>query len=157
MDKTLLNNRIEELTKDFSLSKYNFLKISYLVRLINETSHFSSHCKTCAANEAKLEALVEEIPFLNDIEHRQPYENQFNAIRKHFHGSHAFIPPHYFSSRLSVIGIIAGISLAAIIARFFAGNITIDTILAGFVIGLAGGYSIGAIKEMSFRKEKKII
>lgn len=157
MDKALLYNRIEELTKDFSLSKYNFLKISYLKRLIDETDNFAMHCKTCESNKFLLADMVEEIPLLDDIDHRQPYEKQFNQIRNHFHLHHGFIAPHHFSSRYSIFGLMLFAVMAAVVSWFVNKRINIDLLLSGGALGLIIGYLWGAKLELNFRREKKMI
>jgi hypothetical protein len=156
MNQKLLIDRVESLSEGFSLSKYNFLKISYLLKLIEESDHFSTQCKTCAENKKILANMVEEIPFLDDIEHRQPYEKQFNQIRRHFHREHGFIPPYRFSATYSLIGILAG-TLSATLVSFVFGGFNIDVFLAGAVIGLIAGYFLGSAKELKYRKSKKMI
>lgn len=157
MDKLHKLQQIEELTKDFSLSKYNSLKISYLVRLINDTDHNLPSCEECRLNQTILEEMTEEIPYLDDIEHRQPYETKFNKIRKHFHKAHGYIPPYYFSSRYIIVGLLAGGSIAAIISFLLSKQVVVDVVLAGITIGLFGGYFIGSFRELQFRQSKKII
>ena len=156
MDNTLLFNRIEELTKDFSLSKYNFLKISFLIKLIEETNHFSPQCNICSENKKLLANMVEEIPFLDDIEHRQPYEKQFNHIRRHFHREHGFIAPYRFSATYALVGVLTG-SLSVTLVSFLFGSFNIDVLLAGAVVGLITGYFFGSAKELKYRKSKKMI
>jgi hypothetical protein len=157
MNKKILIDRVEYLAKDFSLSKYNFLKISYLKRLIDETNNFSSHCDTCASNKAVLESMVEEIPLLDDIEYRQPYEKQFNNIRSHFHRQHGFIAPHHFSARYSILGAMMVVVLLAVVSWFAIKKINFDLLLAGGALGLIIGYLWGAKLEQNFRREKKMI
>jgi hypothetical protein len=149
--------RIDELTKDFSLSKYNFMKISFLVRLIEDTNLNSASCDVCRRNQDKLELMVEEIPHLDDIEHRQPYEEKFNSIRTHFHKKHSYIPPHYFSSRYSIVGLIAGGSIVALISYLLSGHVVADLALAGIAFGLIVGYIGGSYMELKYRQSKRII
>jgi len=156
MDENLLYNRIEEHTKDFSLSKYNFLKISYLIKLIEESDRFSTQCNTCSENKKLLANMVEEIPFLDDIEHRQPYEKQFNQIRRHFHREHGFIAPYRFSATYALVGILTGSLLSAFVS-FIISGFNIDVLLVGAVVGLIVGYFIGSVKELKYRKSKKMI
>jgi len=157
MDYKTQLQRIEELTRDFSLSKYNFLKISFLVRLIEDTDLNSTSCEECRGNQAVLEEMIEEIPLLDDIEHRQPYEKKFNNVRTHFHKKHGYIPPHYFSSRYSIIGLLLGGSIAALISNLLTEHVVIDLALAGFAVGLIAGYLWGSYKELQYRQSKRII
>lgn len=157
MDYKTQLQRIEELTRDFSLSKYNFLKISFLVRLIEDTDLNSTSCEECRGNQAVLEEMIEEIPLLDDIEHRQPYEKKFNNVRTHFHKKHGYIPPHYYSSRYSIIGLLLGGSIAALISYLLTEHVVIDLVLAGFAVGLIVGYLWGSYKELQYRQSKRII
>lgn len=150
-------SRIEELTKDFSISKYNLLKISFLIRLIEESENHSSSCAECEANMGVLVGLIEEIPLLDDIEHRKPYENEFNRIRKHFHQKHGFIPPYYYTSRWSLFGGLIGLVFAIVISFIAVGVISKDGVLAGITLGVIVGYLFSSFKELKFRKTKKII
>lgn len=150
-------DRIEKLTKDFSVSKYNLLKISYLEKLLDESFIRVNECEICNQNLGELEKMIEEIPFLDDIEHRSPYEKKFNAIRKHFHKTHSFIPPYHFSSQWTIAGILIGTLLAVFIFYYKVGTFTIDSALAGATIGLIVGYLIGSAKELSYRKNGKIL
>lgn len=162
MDNSEINvasqiSRIEELTDQFSISKYNFLKISFLVRLIEDSEKFAPECSECQTNRKILHSLIEEIPHLDDIVHRQPYERQFNAIRKHFHQKHGYIPLYYFISRWSLIGAALGTVLLLLISFVFKVNFLYDGLLIGLALGLIVGYLWGSVKELSYRKSKKII
>lgn len=149
--------RIEELAGNLSIPKYNLLKINYLVKIIQDSAKYSNECTQCHKNLQKSCELIEKIPFLDDIEFRQPYEKEFNQIRNHFHKEHGYIPPSYFTSRFSIIGILAGMSITLISTWLTLGIVIIDAILAGFIVGLTAGYIAGAIKEKAYRKAKKII
>ena len=149
--------RIEELTQDYSISKYNLLKISYLIRLIEDSEKFSSECSECRENGKVLAKMVEEIPHLDDIEHRQPYEKQFNEIRKHFHKRHDYIPPYHFISRWSLIGGVFGSALALLISTIAGLKFLYNGLLVGLTLGLLAGYLWGSVKELNYRKMKKII
>ncbi len=149
--------RIEELTENLSLPKYNSLKINYLARLITDTELHVNHCETCKKNEVLLTNMIEEIPHLNNIEHRQPYEKSFNQIRAHFHKAHHYIPIHYYASRYSMVGIILGLLLAILTSYLITKTIHTDALLIGSIVGLAIGYLWGSYKEIPYRKAKKII
>lgn len=149
--------RIEELTTNFSISKYNFLKISFLIRLIEDSQKFAPECPDCHANCNTLQSLIEEIPLLDDIHHRQPYEQQFNAIRKHFHNKHGYIPLYHFVSRFSLMGIGLGVLFSYLAALIFKVNFFYNGLLMGLAMGLMVGYIWGYIKELGFRQSKKII
>lgn len=148
--------KIEDLTKDFSLSKYNFMKISTLIKLINDTHNNIGDCEECLKNEKHLENLIEQIPNLDDNTYRTPYEKKFNEIRSHFHKTHGYIPLHYFSSRYSIVGIVVALILSLAIKFLFKLPAN-DLILVGTVTGLAIGYLLGSYKEKAYRKQKKII
>lgn len=150
-------DRIEELTTDFSMSKYNLLKISFLKRLLEESGKRKESCPKCQSNLVALEEMIEEIPHLDDIDHREPYEKKFNAIRKHFHKDHGFIPPYHFSTRWTIGGVLFGVVAATIVSYFVNDKILLDPVLAGSAFGLIVGYLIGSSKEVSYRKTKKII
>ena len=150
-------SRIEELSKDFSISKYNLLKISYLKRILEKSIRHSKECDDCKNNLTVLESLIEEIPNLDLIDHRSPYEKKFNGIRKHFHKNHNFIPPYYHSARWSIFGILAGLLVSIILSYSLFQQLQLDPLLAGMTIGLILGYIIGSTKEISYRKTKKII
>lgn len=149
--------KIESLTEGFSISKYNSLKINYLVRLIKDVALFSEQCSTCKSNQVVLENMIDEIPFLDDIEHRKPYEKSFNQIRKHFHQEHGYIPLYHFIARYTVIGAVVGAALASLVFYAFTRHFWIDALLAGSTIGILVAYFLGAQKELKFRKLKKII
>jgi hypothetical protein len=153
--KTL--KRIEELTNDFSIPKYNSLKINYLVKIITDSDKYSKNCTICQHNLQTISQMVEQIPQLDNIEYRQPYEKEFNLIRKHFHSAHGYIAPLYYTSRWTVALIVAGLLIAAIVSYILVNKIFIDIMLLGFITGLASGYTIGTIKEKKYRKAKKII
>lgn len=149
--------RIEELSVNFSFSKYNLLKISYLERLLDESVHFSPACSECSKNLEVLDKLVDEIPYLDLIEHREPYERQFNAIRKHFHQTHGFIAPYHFTALWTLAGIML-IALPALAWCFFQqGNPISDISLAATAFGLIAGYLLGARKDARYRRAKKIL
>ncbi|MDA3929570.1 MAG: hypothetical protein PF541_11470 [Prolixibacteraceae bacterium] len=149
--------QIEALTKDFSISKYNLLKISFLKRLLEESEIHSTSCLDCKQNLPELEKLIGQIPMLDQIEYRAPYERKFNATRKHFHEKHKFIPPYYFSTRWSIFGVLTGGVIASIVSFYFNSKIQLDPLLAGLALGLIVGYIVGSTKEVSFRKSEKII
>jgi hypothetical protein len=157
MEVVLLSKRIDDLSKDFSLSKYNFLKISYLVRLVEDSSQYSTHCENCKANQKLLEKMVEELPFLDDIEHREAYEKKFNHMRMHFHREHGYVAPYHFTSRYVVAGIIFGAAIASLLSFLAKGAVMLDPILAGITIGLMAGYFWGSYTEKKYRNSKKII
>lgn len=156
MHKSELINRIDVLTSDFSLSKYNLLKISYLVRLVEESENFSLQCDICKENKKNLVIMVEEIPMLDDINHRQPYEKKFNQIRKHFHDSHGFIAPYRYSATYTILGLVLCV-LMLVPFLFFFKIISIDLLFAFAIIGVITGYFIGSVKELKYRKIKKMI
>lgn len=149
--------RIEHLTEEWSFSKYNLYKISFFVRMMEDTEKLSPTCDECRKNEVLMEQLVEEIPHLDDLVHRQPYEKEFNQIRKHFHQKHGYIPPHFFSSRRAIaIGtLLAG--AGAIVSKAVNNTISVDVVLAGAAAGIVIGYLWGAYNELKFRSSKKII
>ena len=149
--------RIEELSNDLSVSKYNLLKINFLVRLIEDSARFQHDCPECKLNSRVLESMIEEIPYLDDIEHRQPYEQQFNKIRKHFHEAHGYIPLYHFISRWSIAGVAIGAGIAFVITLIFHYNYLYDGLLIGLAFGLISGYLAGSVKESKYRKAKKII
>ncbi|MDA3879885.1 MAG: hypothetical protein PF436_05800 [Prolixibacteraceae bacterium] len=148
--------KIEDLTSDFSLSRYNFLKISALIKLIEDTHNNIGDCDECRKNENHLENLIEQIPNLDDNTYRTPYEKEFNKIRTHFHKSHGYIPPYYFSARYSLMGIIVLLLLTMAIKLIFKLQ-SPDLLLAGATAGLAAGYLYGSYKEKIYRKQKKIV
>lgn len=149
--------RIESLTEEWSFSKYNQYKINFLVRMMEDAEKLSSSCDECRKNEVLMEQLVEEIPYLDDLKHRQPYEKEFNQIRKHFHQKHGYIPPHFYSSRraIAIGALLAG--AAAIISKTINNALSVDFVLAGAAIGIITGYLWGAYTEMKYRSSKKII
>jgi len=151
------NIRIDELTDNFSISKYNLLKISFLKRLIEESKIHSPSCEICKENMAVLEKMIEEIPHLDLINHRSPYEKKFNSIRTHFHKKHGFITPYQFSTIWTLSGIVAGIFLTISWLMFEKGKISLDPILAGAAFGLMIGYFWGSFKDAKYRKTKKMI
>jgi hypothetical protein len=150
-------DQIEDLSKDFSISKYNLLKISFLKRLIEESLIHSKTCTDCKNHLVELESMIEKIPLLDQIDHRSPYEKRFNTIRGHFHKKHGFIPPYHYSTLWTLGGIILGVVSSIAISFFLYGRILLDPILAGLALGLIVGYLIGSTKEASYRKSKKII
>ncbi|MGF7138223.1 hypothetical protein [Roseimarinus sediminis] len=149
--------RIESLTEEWSFSKYNQYKISFLVRMMEDAENHSSTCDECRKNEVRMEQLIEEIPLLDDLVHRQPYEKEFNQIRKHFHQEHGYIPPHYYSSRRAIaIGVLLA-GAAAIISTTINNALSVDFVLAGAAVGILIGYLWGAYTELRYRSSKKII
>lgn len=151
------NLRIDELTENFSISKYNFLKISFLKRLFEESYENSGSCEICKGNLSVLEEMVEEIPHLDLIDHRSPYEKKFNSIRSHFHKKHGFIQPYQFTTKWTLIGIAIGLIPAVIWSLLKMGYIVLDAMLLGSALGLTLGYIWGSYKEARFRRTKKII
>lgn len=149
--------RIEELTSNFSISKFNLLKISYLDRLLEESSKHTATCNECHDNLKILEQLIEEIPHLELIDHREPYERQFNAIRRHFHQTHGFIAPYHFTAIYTLWGLMAILLPAMLWSHFIQGRLLTDVSLAAAAIGLIFGYLLGARKEGRYRRTKKII
>ncbi|MBN2807539.1 MAG: hypothetical protein JXR22_12850 [Prolixibacteraceae bacterium] len=149
--------RIEELTANFSMSKYNLLKISYLARLLDESVQHAPTCNICRGNLSTLDNLVEEIPHLDLIDHRQPYERQFNAIRAHFHQQHGFIPPYKYAPLFALAGILLTTLPVAAWTYFSKGRVMLDPILAAAAIGLLAGYFRGAQKDGVYRRAKKMI
>jgi hypothetical protein len=150
-------DHIEKLTENFSISKYNFLKISTLVKLIKDSDANAGNCETCRANVERLEEMIDQIPHLDDIAYRSPYEKQFNEIRKHFHKEHGYIPPLYFSGKYVIYGALAGFVLAALPAFLIIQKSVADILLVGTVAGLAVGYITGSLKEKRYRKENRIV
>lgn len=150
-------SRIEELSTDFSLSKYNFLKISFLKRLLEESAKNEDSCDTCKSNLKELEGMIEQIPLLEQIDFRQPYEKKFNLIRKHFHNDHGFIAPYALSTKWTLGGVVIGAIIAIVVSVFLSERVLLDPVLAGSAFGLIVGYLIGASKESVFRNSKKII
>ena len=149
--------RIDELTEDLSISKYNLLKISFLKRLIEESNKNAATCETCKNNLPELEQMIEEIPHLDLIDHRAPYEKKFNLIRSHFHKSHGFTQPYQFTTKWTLIGIAIGLLLAVLWSFIKIGNLVMDALLLGAALGLTFGYLWGSMKEAKFRKAKKMI
>jgi uncharacterized membrane protein len=157
MDIASKIKRIDVLSDGFSISKYNLLKISFLKRLVEDSALHSSNCRECQLNLIQLDELIEEIPFLDLIDHRAPYERKFNVIRKHFHKVHHYIPPYYYSSRWTIAGILLGTLIAVVFSTVKYQQLIIDMLLAGAVFGMIIGYLIGSFKEAKFRRAKKII
>lgn len=150
--------RIDELTENLSVSKYNLLKISFLTRLIKESFSYASTCSDCRNNLPELEKMIEEIPHLELIAHRSPYEKQFNSIRRHFHKAHGFIQPYHFTSRWTLIGVGIGLLLSVLWSLLKLGHpFVMDALMLGAALGLTAGYLWGSLKEARFRKAKKII
>ncbi|HKK82330.1 MAG TPA: hypothetical protein VJ909_08775 [Prolixibacteraceae bacterium] len=150
-------DRIEKHTEDFSISKYNFLKISALVKLIKDSETNAADCKKCSENVTRLEEMIDKIPYLDDISYRSPYEKEFNKMRKHFHKEHGYIPPLYFSGKYVIYGAVAGLVLSALTAFLIIQNAVIDILLIGTVAGLSVGYIAGSLKEKRYRKENRIV
>jgi hypothetical protein len=155
LSKKLL--RIEDLTSHYSFSKYNLLKISYLERLLEESVHQAPHCATCKEHLSTLEKLVEEIPNLDLIDHREPYERNFNAIRTHFHKKHGFIPPYKYTPLFAMAGIVLFILPVLAWSYFSKGVFMLDPFLGAAAIGLLIGYFWGAQKDAVYRRAKKMI
>lgn len=149
--------KIEKHTESYSISKYNLLKISFLKRLLEESLNHAATCNDCASNLPQLEKMIDAVPLLDDIEHRQPYEKKFNETRRHFHKKHQFISPYFLSTRWTIGGVIAGSAIAVAISIFVNGNVLIDPVLAGVAGGLIIGYLIGSTMEARYRKTKRII
>ncbi|MFA9391222.1 MAG: hypothetical protein ACERKD_15540 [Prolixibacteraceae bacterium] len=149
--------RIEELTDKLSFSKYNLLKISFLKRLVDESFKNASNCETCKTNLPVLQDMIEEIPHLDLIDHRSPYEKKFNAIRTHFHKKHGFVQPYQFTTIWTLIGISAGIAPVIVWLLLVKRPVELDPLLAGAAVGLVLGYVWGSLKDGKFRKAKKII
>lgn len=150
-------DRIEELTETFSISKYNFLKISALVKLIKDTDANAAHCEKCRENAPRLEKMIDKIPYLDDITYRSPYEKQFNEIRKHFHKQHGYIPPLYFSGKYVIYGAITGLVLSALTAFLIIQKSAVDILLVGTVAGISIGYITGSLKEKKYRSANRIV
>ncbi|MDA3817270.1 MAG: hypothetical protein PF486_07830 [Prolixibacteraceae bacterium] len=150
-------DRIEKHTENFSISKYNFLKISALVKLIKDTDANAAHCEKCSENAPRLEKMIDKIQYLDDIVYRSPYEKQFNEIRKHFHKEHGYIPPLYFSGKYIIYGAIVGLGLAALIAFLIIQKSAVDVLLVGTVTGISIGYITGSLKEKRYRHTNRIV
>lgn len=149
--------RIDELTENLSVSKYNLLKMSFLKRLIEDSYYNSTSCEICKNHLPELEQLIEEIPHLDLIDHRAPYEKKFNLIRSHFHKQHGFIQPYQFTTKWTLIGVAIGGLLSVLWSYLKLGHMVMDAMLLGAGLGLTFGYLWGSVKEAKFRKEKKII
>lgn len=156
-DTQKLQQEIDDLTKEWSLTKYNFMKISTLKRLIQESEQFSEECTTCKKNTALFADMVKQLPFLNEIVHRQPYEKKFNGIRNHFHKSHGFIAPDYHVGRYAITGLLSGMLLALGFSYITAGVLVIDVLLMGLALGIITGYFIGFRRDAKFRRVKKML
>lgn len=154
---TQKNIRIDELTVNFSISKYNLLKISFLRRLIEESLIHSTSCEICKENLEVLEKMIEEIPYLDLIDHRSPYEKKFNANRTHFHKKHGFIQPYQNTTIYTLLGILIGVTPVLVWLYIEKGTFLLDPVLAGSALGLVIGYFWGSFKDAKYRKAKKII
>lgn len=149
--------RIEELTTDFSISKYNLFKISFLKRLLEESLIHSESCSDCKKHLPGLETMIEKIPDLEKLEVRSPYEKRFNEIRTHFHKKHGFIQPYHFSTLWTLAGTGMGILLSVVGTYLVKGEVLFDPVLAFSALGLTVGYLVGSTIEGKYRRAKKII
>jgi hypothetical protein len=149
--------KIEGLSSGLSFTKYNLLKISSLERLIDVSHQNSAQCDQCKSNKEKLEKMVEQIPLLDQIDVRQPYEKEFNSMRSHLIKHHGFSPPSHFSSVWSLWLLLTGVSIGAIISLTITKRIVPDLVFIPSAIGLIIGYLIGSMRDRKNRNQKKLI
>jgi hypothetical protein len=149
--------QIEKTTDSLSLAKYNFLKINFLERMIEQTAYHSDHCNTCKINQKKLDEMVEMLPELTKHRVEKTYESKFLHIRDHFHKEHHYsYPGRYTAIYVLLIGL-AGFSIGMIISLLLKKAFTSDIVLLGSGIGIAIGYIVGASMDKKRIKEKTVI
>lgn len=149
--------KIEKHTDNYSLAKFNFLKISSLIRLVEESEHYAPHCTFCRTHLEQLETMIDQLPELDHPDIRKSYEQRFTTMCDHFRKIHGFYAPLHFSSRLSLISLIPGALAGLIFSLIVFQTVKADPILMASAAGLMIGYLAGNLKDKKIRREKKLI
>lgn len=157
MNSEELKQKIEQVTDNWSFTKYNLLRMGTMVKLIDEVEKHASTCTECDAFRHELPVLVDQIPQLDEAYTRTNYEKKFNAMRTHFHKVHGFYAPSHFSSRYALLGILLFSIIGIALSFNQQEKLISDYLLFGSVAGLMLGYSLGSIRDLKIRKNNKLI
>jgi len=157
MNSEELKQKIEQVTENWSFTKYNLMRMGTLVKLIDEVEKHAPTCAECKAFQHELPHFVEQIPQLDEAYTRSDYEKKFNAMRAHFHKAHKFFAPSHFSSRYALLGILLFALVGVAISFVQQQKLVADYLLFGSTAGLMIGYSLGSIRDLKIRKNNKLI
>lgn len=150
-------SKVDEISDNFSISKYNLLKISSIKLLIEQSYHYSDKCSHCKENLPILESMIPQIEKLDDTDVRSSYEKEFNNIRDHFYKQHGYVEPMHYTSRLSLILFLIGGILGLLYSYIAYKTLLISHPMIGAVLGVVIGYIVGNSKDGKLLKAHKVV
>ncbi len=128
---------------------FKFYQVDSLLKIAQKVERFSDDCAFCKTSMQTTEDLVENLfEYLKgDLKLRKAFEQKVNTMLDHLRKKHKIYPPSYFISLYSLLGIIIGLALTAVIAQLTIPGFMKQSLLFGFVIGLVTGRILGKIKD----------
>ena len=154
-----IKRRIDTQKDNFYRSDYKFFKVDRLEKMAERIDEFSDDCSQCENFKKETEEIVERLPeYINGSPgKRKEYEKRNDTIVNHLRKDHDLYPHNYFTSVGSLSGIAAGINVFGGLSMLFFPEILFHALIAGFLLGLFGGYFWGAAADKKQKKKNLIL
>ena len=154
IEKTIIEENEKLYKNDFK-----FYQVESFLKIAKKVDQFAPNCKTCNNSKAEAEELAENLfEYLKgDVSSRRKYEKKLDAMNKHLRKEHSIYPKQYFISLYSLIGVVSGLLLGALIALLTIPGFMKQSLLFGFVVGLFVGRIWGKIKDKNLEKGNMVL
>lgn len=135
------------------------LKISFInVRLFNNSAQkidqFANDCEICKNYKADYEKMLPHVVAkIEEPEFRNHYEKKLIQVSKHLKTRHHMKSKQYFGSLYTLFGILAGLSLAAVLSALFSPENMGIGLFYGGILGVLIGRLLGVYKDKKIDRQ----
>ena len=163
MEESLWYKKIEKdiIDENEKLYKndFKFYQVESFLKIAKKIDQFAPDCEICKESKKVSEELTLNLyDYLKgDVSSRRKYEKKIDTMNKHLRKVHSIYPKQYFISLYSLLGVVAGLLLGAIVAYATIPGFLQQSLLFGFVLGLFVGRIWGKIKDKNQMKEAKVL
>jgi hypothetical protein len=135
-----------------------FYQIDRFERIIHRVDEFSTDCDTCRSIQAEISGYIPQIHAMINGKARDKrlYERFQEKQMKHLAVQHQIYSFNYFTSRFTLIGLIAGLIIGFLLASLFTDYFH-PLWIGATSLGLIISYYLAYRKEMGLRRKNQII
>ncbi|MBN1250574.1 MAG: hypothetical protein JXR51_05150 [Bacteroidales bacterium] len=154
-----LEIKVEEESQKLYKNDFKFYQVDAFLNAAKKTDFFSDDCDICKKHKTSSDEIAENLHnyLKGDFKLRKVYEKKLLEITNHLKSAHKIYPEQYFISFYSLIGVLSGLALGAIISYLTIPGFIKQAMLFGFIGGLITGRIIGKIKDRKNKVENKTL
>ncbi|MGQ1946100.1 hypothetical protein ACT3CD_03225 [Geofilum sp. OHC36d9] len=149
-----LSNRLEGTPREAA----RFYNLEIMPRMMHVLSQHKEECNECAHLFNTMDTMTQQLTkwLKEESPELKNFQSSRQQILRHLHSSHQIVAKGLWLSRITVLGLVAGILLAWLSNMIFTQTELKGLLISGATVGSMAGWIIGKLFENRLKKQNKI-